>query len=116
MKPSTEIQTALDGARKQIVALDEDITFEANIRRDGPAATFGKGPRLLEHVNDLLRRIELVNAAPTQYQLEFFTELQRDYDDKVTAADRFLSQSVPALNRLLQTSGISSGITVGKVD
>ena len=116
MKPSPETKAALDDARKRIAALDEDITFEANIRRDGPAATFGKGPRLLEHVNDLLRRIELVNATPTQYQLEFFAELQREYDDKVTAADRFLSESVPALNRLLQTSGISSGITVGKVD
>jgi hypothetical protein len=64
---------------------------------------FGSGSaRFSEKVGGLFFAIEGVNAGPTRAQQEYFTELVREFPERVAEINRFVTQAIPKLNETLR--------------
>lgn len=111
-KGSTEITRNFEEILTSGTKLQRELTIDSWIRKEGPAITFAEGPKLLEHINDLLRRIQLVYAEPTPYQMEYFVEVEGSYKSLMERVQNFITRSVPQLNETLRKEGVASVIVV----
>jgi photosystem II stability/assembly factor-like uncharacterized protein len=58
--------------------------------------------QLADKIGSLFFVVEATNAAPTPAQRELYAELQKDFDARLAEVNRFLRETVPAVNELLR--------------
>ncbi len=66
---------------------------------------FSGKAQLVDRIGNLFFTIDGVNAGPTPAQRELYGELQKEYDEKIAAVNKFLSETVPQLNETLRRFG-----------
>lgn len=71
------------------------------VRPEGGLGFGAGGARFSEKLGGLFGSIDGVNAAPTSAQQEYFSELIREFPERVAEINRFITQAVPKLNEIL---------------
>ncbi len=109
-----ERKKTLETQKKEVpealkTALESNLE-ELNRILDGLARPSGKpfwseGPRLSERLADLFDQLNGVLVVPTAAQSAYFEELRAEYREKMGAVNRFFSEGVPALSRILEENG-----------
>jgi len=94
-----ELSKMTEGYKKDLGAVLEKLANAPD------AARLEIGPKLLEKISALFGQIENVNAAPTSYQKEAFTELSRQFREGLPEINAFLTKTVPAWNEALRKAG-----------
>ena len=92
-----ELTKTIADYQKQVEELQDTL-----VRPEGGLG-FGSGSvRFSEKVGGLFFAIEGVNAGPTRAQQEYFTELVREFPERVAEINRFVTQAIPKLNETLR--------------
>jgi len=58
--------------------------------------------QLVDKIGGLFFTVDGANAAPTPAQRDLYAELQKEFDVKIAEVNRFLRETVPALNEVLR--------------
>ncbi|MDQ3803465.1 MAG: glycosyl hydrolase [Acidobacteriota bacterium] len=58
--------------------------------------------QLVDKIGNLFFTVDGANAAPTRAQRDLYAELQKEFDARVAEVNRFLRETVPALNEVLR--------------
>ncbi|MBN2245031.1 MAG: hypothetical protein JW755_04215, partial [Candidatus Aminicenantes bacterium] len=77
-----------------------------NMVRPEGVPFWSDGPRLSERLSSLFSAIDGVNAVPTQQQIEYFNQLQLEFNASIDKLNLFISQDAGNLNQKLKEAGI----------
>jgi len=94
-EPDKEMMKALEDYVKQVDALEDRLA-----RRADGLGLAGRS-QIADLVGDLFFRLD-GNAAPTSSQRQYFEEIQPQYRDRMTEANRFITDTVPQWNEKLR--------------
>ena len=95
-EPDKELMKALEDYMKQIAALEDRL-----VRRSEGLGFPGKS-QITNRVGDLFFAVDGTNAAPTQYQKQYFQEILPEFRDRMTEANRFIKDTIPLWNEKLR--------------
>jgi len=102
-----ELATSLEDHLKQIDGLLNKLS-----RQDTGLGVGGK-PGIADSIGGFFFSIDRVNAAPTPYQREAFTDLQTKFRERMEEVIRFINESLPKLNDTLRRNN-APVVVVGK--
>lgn len=88
-----EVAEAIEANLKKIESLQDLLA-----RPEG-RAFWSEGPRLIGRLSRLFGSIDGVNASPTQAQMNYFQELEDEFNTAMSELNGYLSQSVKELNK-----------------
>jgi len=94
---------AVDSHLEKIAALQKEVSRSSGERALGVPSG---GPRVLERVSSLLGAIDGLNAAPTQAQLAYYSELVVEFREAMDKVNDYLSDTARELNSALESSRI----------
>lgn len=109
-EPDKEMMKALEDYIKQIDALEDRLA-----RRSEGLGLAGKS-QVVNKIGDIFFGIDGTNAAPTQYQRQYFQEIQPEYRDRMTEVNKFISEIVPQWNDKLRVWNLPTLTTRKPVD
>jgi photosystem II stability/assembly factor-like uncharacterized protein len=95
-EPDKELMKTLEDYKKQIVALEDRL-----VRRAEGLGFAGKS-QVTNRIGDLFFSLDGTNAAPTPYQRQYFQEIQPEFRERMTEANRFIKDTVPLWNEKLR--------------
>ena len=95
-EPDKELMKALEDYKKQIAALEDRL-----VRRSEGLGFPGKS-QVADRIGDLFFSVDGTNAAPTQYQRQYFQELLPGFRERMTEANRFIKDTIPLWNEKLR--------------
>ena len=95
-EPDKELMKALEDYKKQIAALEDRL-----VRRSEGLGFPGKS-QVADRIGDLFFSVDGTNAAPTQYQRQYFQELLPEFRERMTEANRFIKDTIPLWNEKLR--------------
>ncbi|HKR59879.1 MAG TPA: hypothetical protein VJS64_09085 [Pyrinomonadaceae bacterium] len=95
-EPDKEMTKALEDYIKKIDELQDLVA-----RRSEGLGMAGKS-RVSDRVGDLFFSIDATNAAPTQYQHNYFAEIEPEFRERMTEINKFISETVPQWNEKLR--------------
>ncbi len=90
-----ELEESIKSFEEALKARLESLT------KDPDKPFWSLGPRLSQRLGNLFGNIDGAFAAPTMAQAAYLVELEAEYAEAMTAWNRFLSEDVAELNRLL---------------
>lgn len=79
--------------------------LDAMVRPEG-VPFWSDGPRLSERLSSLFSAIDGANAAPTQQQIDYFNQLQLEFNTSIDKLNQYISQDASNLNQKLKEAGI----------
>ena len=94
-EPDKELTAALEDYLKQVAALQDRLAR----RSDGLG--FAGRSQITNRLGDIFGSLD-TNAAPTSYLRAYFLEVEPDYRTGMTAANKFISETVPQWNEKLK--------------
>lgn len=109
-EPDKELMKTLEDYKKQIVALEDRL-----VRRSEGLGFPGKS-QVTDRVGDLFFSLDGTNAAPTQYQRQYFQEIQPEFRERMTEANRFIKDTVPLWNEKLRGWNVPTLTTRNPID
>ena len=95
-EPDKEMTKALEDYIKKVEELQDRLA-----RRSEGLGIGGKS-RVADRVGDLFFSIDAPNAAPTQYQRNYFEEVQPEFRERMTEVNKFITETVPQWNEKLR--------------
>jgi len=103
-----EVPEAVSGHLKEL-----DGLLGKMVKPEG-VPPYSMGPRLSERVAGLFFQTQSSNSAPTQAQRDLFRELSSEYQQQMAAVNHWTTDSLSALNKLLQQNNIMVSVWAGK--
>ena len=94
-KPPADLMNSLSERLQQLHSMELQLARP----RDIPG--YSVGPRLIDRLGGLGSELDHVLAAPTQYQREYYNELQQEFISDVGRVNTFISKGVPEVNDAL---------------
>jgi hypothetical protein len=98
---------AVEGYKKELAEIS------GTLARPADASRLESGARIVEKMNDLFGSVEGANARPTQAMLDTISELEPLYRERMAAASRFLTTTLPQWNDTLRKLG-AAGLVAGQ--
>ncbi len=95
-EPDKELMKALEDYIKQLDALQDRLA-----RRSEGLGFTGKG-QVVNKIGDLFFGLDATNAAPTQYQRQYFDEIVPEYRSRMAEVNAFIKNTVPQWNDKLR--------------
>jgi photosystem II stability/assembly factor-like uncharacterized protein len=95
-EPDKELMKTLEDYKKQIVALEDRLVRRAE------GLGFAGRSQVTNRIGDLFFSLDGTNAAPTPYQRQYFQEIQPEFRERMTEANRFIKDTVPLWNEKLR--------------
>ena len=95
-EPDKEMMKALDDYIKQVNALQDRLA-----RRSEGLGLAGKS-QIVNRIGDIFFGLDGTNAAPTPAQRQYFEEIQPEFRERMTEANRFINDTVPQWNEKLR--------------
>jgi photosystem II stability/assembly factor-like uncharacterized protein len=95
-EPDKDLTKALEDYVKQVDALQDRLA-----RRSEGLGIAGSA-KVADQVGGLFFAIDGVNAAPTPYQRQYFTEIQPEFRLRMEEANKFIREKVPEWNEKLR--------------
>ena len=97
-EPDKDLVKFLDDSIKQAQDLEDRLANRSEgLGRQGKA-------RIVDSLGGLFFAIDSSNAAPTQYQRQYFEELQPEYRDRMAEVNKFVSATIPQWNERLRAA------------
>lgn len=94
--PDKELVKALEDYIKQLDALQDRLA-----RRSEGLGFSGKG-QVINKIGDLFFGVDATNAAPTQYQRQYFEEIVPEYRSRMAEVNTFIKNTLPQWNEKLR--------------
>ena len=95
-EPDKEMMKALEDYIKQVAALEDRLA-----RRSEGLGFPGKA-QIVNKIGEIFFGLDATNAAPTQYQRQYFEEIQPEYRERMAEVNRFIKDTVPQWNEKLR--------------
>ncbi len=100
------VKSRMNNAPEELTEVLSDHTRQVEslagrLARPDEARSIGTSARLGERLRSLFNSLDNTNAAPTTYQLEYFKELEAEFQEKIKEANAFITQTVQKLNERL---------------
>lgn len=95
-EPDKEMTKALEDYVKKVEELQDKLA-----RRSEGLGIGGKS-RVADRVGDLFFSIDAPNSAPTQYQRNYFDEVQPEFRERMTEVNKFIAETIPQWNEKLR--------------
>jgi photosystem II stability/assembly factor-like uncharacterized protein len=95
-EPDKDMMKALEDYVKQVDALEDRLA-----KRTEGLGLPGKA-RIADKIGELFFAVDATNAAPTTYQRRYFEELQPEFRDRMTEANKFIADTVAQWNEKLR--------------
>ncbi|HET6671202.1 MAG TPA: hypothetical protein VFH15_13315 [Pyrinomonadaceae bacterium] len=95
-EPDKEMTKALEDYLKKIDELQDKLA------RRSEGLGFGGKSQVSDRVGDLFFSIDATNAAPTQYQRNYFAEVEPEFRERMDEVNKFIAETVPQWNEKLR--------------
>jgi photosystem II stability/assembly factor-like uncharacterized protein len=92
-----ELTKAIDEHRKQIEQIQS-----RNFRSNEQSLGLSGGGQFAEQLGGLFGAIDRVDARPTEPQLEYSRELEKQFPERIGEINRFINETVPKINDALK--------------
>jgi len=109
-EPDKEMMKALEDYIKQINALQDRLA-----RRSEGLGFPGKS-QVVNKIGDIFFGMDGTNAAPTAAQRQYYQEIQPEFRERMTEANRFINDTVPQWNEKLRAWNLPTLTTRKPVD
>jgi hypothetical protein len=97
---SDEVMEAIENHIQEIEGVQDILT-----RPEG-TPFWSEGPRLVERLSDLFQAIDSVNKAPTRMQMEYFDELQQEFEDGMDLVNEYLGEKAREINKIFSENSV----------
>ncbi len=109
-EPDKEMMKSLEDYVKQVDALEDRLA-----RRSEGLGFPGKS-QVVNKIGDLFFGLDGTNAVPTSGQSQYFQEIQPEFRERMTEANRFINETVPQWNEKLRGWNLPTLTTRKPVD
>ncbi|HEY9231631.1 MAG TPA: hypothetical protein VIS78_05775, partial [Blastocatellia bacterium] len=106
-----DLTKALDDHLKQVETLQNKLA-----RQDAGGLGFGGRSGVADQLGGFFSSIDSVNAAPTVYQRDAFTDLQTKFRERMEEVNRYLSDAVAQLNETLRRNNAPPVVAIKPVE
>ncbi len=96
-EPDKDLVKALEDYVKQVEKIQDSLA-----RRSDELGLGGQS-KVADTIGGLFFALEGTNAAPTQYQREYFAEIQSEYRARIDEANQLFREAIPQWNEKLRT-------------
>ncbi|MFW6140584.1 MAG: WD40/YVTN/BNR-like repeat-containing protein [Acidobacteriota bacterium] len=95
-----EVMEAIENHIKEIHEIQNILT-----KPEG-APFWSEGPRLIERLNDLFQSIDSVNKAPTAMQMDYFNELEQEFEEGMGVINNYLGEKAKQINKIFSGNNV----------